>query len=253
MGYGYKDWVGVFYPHEARPAEFLQHYTRIFNTVELDTTFYGIPDRSRVRAWCRQTPLDFCFCLKTPREITHSLPLEQNLSKMEAFLDSVQEFGGRLGAVLLQFPPDFDDRQLPSLAGFLQALPRTVPFAVEFRNRSWDRDEARSLLKNFGIAWASTEYRYLPNRLHRTADFVYIRFIGRHGQYETKDRVRRDVSDVLLRWWAMLRPQLENLHTVYAFFNNDFSGHAPATCNAFKQLVGLPFTAPDVPQQGRLF
>lgn len=253
MGYGYQDWLGVFYPHHARPYNYLQHYSRIFDAVEMDTTFYGIPTAARVQAWAAQTPTNFIFCPKTPREITHEGRIDQNIDRMHGFIEAVSRFEDRLGAILIQFPPDFTSEQFEPTRTFLEALPGGRQFAVEFRHLSWDTDATRDLLRETGVSWVSAEYIILPGKPHITADYAYIRFLGRHGQFERKNRIQQDVSGTLKRWWAALRPELERLHTVYAFFNNDFSGHAPATCNAFKELVGLEPRTPEIPVQGRLF
>lgn len=253
MGYGYQDWLGVFYPHHARPSNYLQHYSKTFSAVEMDTTFYGIPAPDRVRTWANQTPEGFTFCPKTPREITHKGQIDRNIERMHEFIDAVGHFEERLGAVLIQFPPEFTAAEFDPTHAFLKALPATHPFAVEFRHRSWDTEDARSMLRDLGISWVSAEYVILPGRLHLTADFAYLRFLGRHGQFAKKNRIQQDVSGTLKRWWEDLRPELDRLRTVYAFFNNDFSGYSPATCNAFKELVGLEPTEPEIPTQGRLF
>ncbi len=253
MGYGYKDWVGVFYPHHARPNNYLLYYSKIFDSVEMDTTFYGIPSPDRVRSWSNQTPDNFIFCPKTPREITHEGEIDENIDKMHEFIEAVRHFGGRLGAILMQFPPRFTIAHLDALATFLRGLPGDVQFAAEFRHNSWDMDEVRALLRETGVCWVSAEYIVLPQVLHITADFAYIRFLGKHGQFERKNRIQRDVNPILKRWWTSLQLVLDDLHTVYGFFNNDFSGHSPSTCNSFKNLIGLPAREPDIPVQGKLF
>lgn len=253
MGYGYKDWMGVFYPNHARPSNYLQHYSKVFDAVEMDTTFYGIPAPERVRAWANQTPEHFVFCPKTPRDITHESRIDSGIDRMHEFIEAVTHFGERLGAILLQFPPDFTTAKMEDLAVFLAALPRNRQFAVEFRHKSWDNAEARELLRENHVSWVSSEYIILPGALHVTTGFAYLRFLGQHGQFERKNRLQKDVSAILKRWWSDLLPEIDRLHTVYVFFNNDFSGHSPSTCNSFKEMVGLPVKEPDLPTQGRLF
>jgi uncharacterized protein YecE (DUF72 family) len=253
MGYSYAEWRGVFYPETATAPAFLRSYARIFNAVELDTTFYGIPDTSRIAGWKRQVPADFVFCPKTPRSVTHEGELTANITEMEAFLDTVAGFEENLGAILVQFPPQFTSDRLPDLLGFLDALPEVFSYAVEVRDRSWLSTDIHRELAERGMSWVSAEYVILDSELTVTTDFTYLRFLGRHGRFPHKNNVQVNVRPVLNRWWDQLRPQLEGLHTVYGFFNDDFAGHAPATCNAFKELAGLPVRRPEIPTQGRLF
>jgi uncharacterized protein YecE (DUF72 family) len=225
----------------------------MFNAVELDTTFYGVPDAARIRVWRSQVPEGFVFCPKTPRAITHEGELAGHVTRMETFLDTIARFEDQLGAVLIQFPPGFTAERQDELIAFLDTLPSTFHYAVEVRDRSWMATGLLAELRERRISWVSAEYIIMETSLEITADFVYLRFLGKHGAFPRKTHVQRNVLPVLGRWWEALRTQLERLHTVYAFFNDDFAGHAPATVNAFKELAGLPVTRPDLPTQGRLF
>ena len=253
MGYGYTEWRGVFYPESAAPQTFLRSYARVFNSVELDTTFYGIPDAARIRGWKSQVPEGFIFCPKTPRAITHEGSLDENLVRMEGFLDTIARFEDRLGAVLIQFPPQFTPDRYDELVAFLDGLPGSFSFAIEVRNRSWLETGIRHELRLRGMSWVSAEYVILEPELVITADFAYLRFLGRHGRFPRKNQVQVNVRPILNRWWEQLRPELERLHSIYGFFNDDFAGHAPASCIAFKEIAGLPATRPELPSQGRLF
>lgn len=253
MGYSYTEWCGAFYPESASPQTFLRSYARIFNAVELDTTFYGIPDAARVRAWRSQTPDGFIFCPKTPRAITHEGNPAENVNGMETFLDTVARFEDRLGAILLQFPPQFTAARFDDLLAFLDLLPGPFSYAVEVRDRSWAATGILDELRARRMSWVSAEYVILEPALEITADFAYLRFLGRHGQFPRKNQVQRNVVPILNRWWEALLPELERLQTVYGFFNDDFAGHAPASVNAFKEIAGLPVVRPDLPTQGRLF
>ncbi len=260
MGFGYKDWKGVFYPPAAQARDYLAFYSRYFNSVELDTTFYGTPRAHSVRSWASATPDDFRFCAKTPQVITHERGLVGTTDLMIDFLVGLQPLGARLGVVLLQFPPSFTSIQLDILSSFLQntrahALGRDVCLAVEFRHGSWytDRSSLISLLSHHEVCWASTEYPDLPAEVNCTTSFHYIRWIGQHGRYASHERERVDMTQRLARWWGQLMEVAGELDSIYGFFNNDFAGHAPATCNRFKALAGLSVQSPDHPRQGRLF
>jgi uncharacterized protein YecE (DUF72 family) len=135
----------------------------------------------------------------------------------------------------------------------LKGSPPDLQFAVEFRHQSWFTYETVALLQNYGVCWASTAYADLPKQIALTTSFHYIRWLGRHGQFEQKDRVQIDVQPQLEWWWNYIQPNLERVQTIYGFFNNDFSGYSPETCNRFKALVGLSTVQPQVPQQPKLF
>lgn len=260
MGYGYKDWLGAFYPEKTRPEAYLSLYSRVFDAVEMDTTFYAIPRAEIVERWREQTPDGFVFCPKTPRTITHETKLDNALGLMEEFVQVISLLDNKLGSILIQFPPDFDTSRAGSLNRFLGRLPTqsgSVPlrYAVEFRHRSWDTQDTAQLLHDHHVCWTSTEYIIMAARLHRTTDFLYLRFLGRHGAFAQKNRVQKDVLPILEKWrdWLVAELQREKPPTaVYAFFNDDFSGHSPATVNDFKALLSLPVTKPEIPTQGAL-
>lgn len=253
VGFSYKDWDGVFYPAGAPSRSYLAHYSQIFNAVELDSTFYGTPPADRVRQWAATTPPHFKFCVKTPRQITHDLRLANATEDMHAFLQASGHFEEKLGAILIQLPPNFSAVEFDTVAAFLDELPAGFQYAVEFRHASWYTGETAEMLKDRNVCWVSTDYLDLPKQIALTTDFLYIRWLGRHGQFTHKDREQIDVVPQLEWWWEYIQPQLERTQTIYGFFNNDYAGHSPATCNRFKEMVGLPVTTPQLPQQGRLF
>lgn len=253
MGFSYKDWEGVFYPDGLAPRDYLAHYSRFFNAVELDSTFYGIPRPEYVERWAAVTPPEFKFCVKTPREITHERRLVEAEETMGAFLTTIGRLEEKLGLILIQLPPDFSFGHIHQLAVFLRHLPDEFRYAIEFRHPSWHATATGQLLQNHGVCWASTDYIHLPQRVYVTNDIIYIRWIGHHGQYETKDHERVDMTERLEGWWKDIQSRLaEGVQTVYGFFNNDYAGHSPATCNRFKEIVGLPTKPLRPPQQGRL-
>lgn len=252
VGYSYKDWDGVFYPAGLNPRGYLSHYSQVFDTVELDTTFYGPPDLNRVQRWSHSVPDDFTFCPKTPRHITHDLLLKNADMPMRAFIDAVRPFGARLGPILIQLPPNFDATQAPLLERFLGELPRDLRFAVEFRHVSWYAGPAAFILKKHGMAWVSQEYPGMPQQVNLTADFLYFRWMGKHGQYVGKTHEREDKTARLRWWYEQMRPHLGEIRAVYGFMNNDYAGYSPGSMNRFKTVAGLPVRIPEVYQQQRL-
>jgi uncharacterized protein YecE (DUF72 family) len=253
MGYGYKDWLGVFYPEKTRSDTYLTLYSRIFDAVEMDTTFYATPRREIVQRWYDQAPDGFIFCPKTPRSITHDTELENGVGLMAEFVDVISLLGNKLGPILIQFPPEFDSGHTRELNSFLRGVPSQARYAVEFRHRSWDTPETYQLLQKHNICMVSTEYIIMTPRIYRTTDFLYLRFLGRHGAFEQKNRVQKDVIPLLEKWQGWLEQEISHVNAVYAFFNDDFSGHSPATANHFKAILGLPVSEPEIPQQPTLF
>jgi len=235
-----------------QPRSYLAHYSQFFDAVEIDSTFYGTPTPEKVKGWHAATPPNFTFCLKTPRAITHDAPLTRGVEEMHTFIDIAALLGAKLGPILIQFGPDFAFDRSKELAAFLAHLPTDKRFAVEFRHRSWAREETAVLLRQHNICWTAADYIYLPKQIVRTTDFLFLRFIGPHGQYATKDKELVDKTSDLQGWHKQIQQQ-EGITAVYGFFNNDFSGHSPTTCNRFKEIVGLDVGEIRPYQQRRLF
>ena len=253
VGFSYRDWDGVFYPAGAPLRSYLAHYSKIFNTVEIDSTFYGTPPASRVRNWAAAVPPDFKFCVKTPRQITHELRLNNASDPMQVFIDTMRLLDEKLGAILIQLPPTFTAAQFDTLAAFLITLPPGLQYAVELRHESWFTGETPTPLKAYNVCWASIDYLDLPKQISLTTNFLYLRWLGKHGQFEHKHKEQVDVIPQLEWWWAYIEPQLARTQTIYGFFNNDYAGHSPGTCNRFKAIAGLPVSYPQIPQQNTLF
>jgi uncharacterized protein YecE (DUF72 family) len=258
IGFTYPEWKGSFYPQGLPPGQALSHYSKIFNAVEVNTTFYGPQPPEQVERWANATPPDFCFCLKAPKQVTHEKRLQPGAdAAMRVFLDSSLALGSKFGAVLIQLPPSFKADQAAAVERFLSVLPGGVRYAIEFRHDSWHTPEAAAgleeVLRRYGVCWVATDYEDLPVIIHRTAPFLYVRWIGRHNViphpgYEVLDRQER-----LKDWLERIHENSEGLEDVFGFFDNDYAGHAPATCNRLKSLLGLPVTSTPAEDQGRLF
>lgn len=253
MGFSYKEWDGVFYPAGLPQRDYLSYYSQFYDAVEMDSTFYGTPTAEAVKRWAAVTPSHFQFCPKTPRTITHDLRLNNTQTLMGQFLDTMYLLGDKLGPILLQFPPDFTSEERPNLETFFATLPTMLRFAVEFRHTSWHNHKTAEFLSAHQVCWAAADYIHLPKQLHKTADFLYLRFIGPHGQFASKNREMVDKTADLQQWHTQIQPHLPQIADVYSFFNNDYAGYSPATCNRFKQLIGLEVKESRPLQQGRLF
>lgn len=252
MGFSYPDWTGPFYPAKLKPADFLAAYAESFDVVELDTTFYGTPAPERVRRWVDQVPAHFRFCPKVPRAITHDAPLTLG-GEFRHFLDAVRHFGTRLGAVLLQFPPSFANREYSRLAMFLRGLPEDLRFAIEFRHPSWENEQTFDLLHKHRCAWVAGDYGTDPFPIHATTDLLYVRLIGIHGHFATHEQERFDMTERLAWWQRQIETCARLTSQAYIMVNNDYAGHAPATANRLKQLLGQKVSLPAGEVEATLF
>jgi uncharacterized protein YecE (DUF72 family) len=263
IGFSYADWRPAFYPADTRQADILAAYASAFDTLELDTTFYGIPPPERIAKWTNGVPSGFLFCPKTPRLITHDILLSDALPTMHAFLASLTPMrdANRLGPILIQFPPTVMQNKFDDLAAFLRGLPSTYRYAVEFRHRSWLHPSTEGLLTECRCAWVGADYSTDPWPLHATTDFFYLRFVGQFHSYPKYDIERVDKTPRLEQWLgnvcAVLAAASPMKTPVFAFFADDFAGHAPATANRLRRLLNLPTPQPTngrpLPAQQSLF
>jgi len=257
MGFSYKDWVGPFYPADIGARDFLKYYGETFNSVEIDSTFYGTPPVGNVNRWIAVTPEGFKICCKMPKQITHDMELSGARHLLAEFVKVMRLLGDRLGVILIQFPPSFSFEKFPLLKAFLPELPADMRFAVEVRHLSWHAPsqvgQTEDLLREHRVSWAATEYEQLPKRIYRTTDFLYIRFIGKHLQFIRHDSEQSDVTPQLRWWWENIQPHVEHISDLYGYFNNDYAGFAAGTCNRFKSMFGFEVKPLIYPKQERLF
>lgn len=184
-GWGMKEWVGSVYPKGTRAGDFLEAYGKQFNTIELNTTHYRIPDADTVANWYANTPADFRFCPKIPQSISHSRDLGFGSGQVLAFCESVQLLREKLGPCFLQLSPHFDPEKLPLLERFLDHFPRHIPLGVEFRHPDWFADpewesEVFDLLaqRDTGAVITDVAGRRDAGHMHLSAPFCLIRFVG---------------------------------------------------------------------------
>ncbi|HEY0142253.1 MAG TPA: DUF72 domain-containing protein [Thermoanaerobaculia bacterium] len=247
QGWNYAAWVGPFYPQGTRPSEFLPLYARVFRGVEVDSTFYAVPDARAVRSWGERTPPDFTFTLKMPREVTHDLRLRGADDLVRDFLERVRQLGPKLGPILLQMGPEFGPEELPALEQFLPTLPRDLRFALEVRDSRWMRAEVRSrlleLLAHYGIALALSDGKWIRRQTmlelveRATADFLYVRWMGPDRAITDYSHLQFDRSEEIQMWAEVLK-SVAHTKEIYGFFNNHFAGHSPANARQMQRLLG---------------
>lgn len=246
QGWAYPDWIGAFYPPHSKQEDYLPFYARVFDTVELDTTFYHPPKPAIVRSWEKRVPANFRFAAKVPRAITHDAALAGCAAELAAFVRALDPLGEKLGPLLVQLPAEFqrDPARSRTLSEFLAAAPRGVKMAVEFRDVSWYVEETYDQLREHGAALAWTAWRELPSAPVVTADFLYVRWLGVREWVGKYDRVTVDRGAEHDFWERELRRALPEVREVYGYFNNHWAGHSPASANEMKRRLGLTAAEP---------
>lgn len=250
QGWNYEGWTGPFYPRGAASKELLRLYSRVFDTVEVDSTFYATPPESAVKGWDSKTPRGFVFSVKLPSEITHKNRLRESKESLFFFADRMRLLKDKLGCVLIQLPPDFSPNERTALSSFIQLLPSDIRFAVEFRDSKWLNESTLSILNERNIALALTDSRWISRDLSFkviescAADFAYVRWMGPR-ELTDFSRIQIDKSRELAQWAEAFDQLKGSAKVIYGYFNNHYQGHSPASCNLFKQLIGLPIVEPE--------
>jgi uncharacterized protein YecE (DUF72 family) len=266
QSWGYEDWISpaggdyVFYPPGTKKSEMLEFYSKVFDTIEVDATLYGIPQTSTFEKWYSETPDGFTFGLKTPREVTHDGRLSPStMPVMQEFVERSQTLKEKLGVFLIQLPPSFDGSREngQNLREFLAKLPGGFKYAVEFRNSDWFIDWTFEELEKNGVTLALVEGPWLPRELmfrsvpKLSADFAYIRIMGERD-LDKFDRIYRHRDGILDEWSHAVIDLLAN--EIFIYVDNHFEGFAPETAKKLQRLLGLPQSnAREHEQQRSLF
>jgi len=220
-GWNYAHWRERVYPKGLPARRWLEYYATLFDTVEVNTTFYRLPARSAVAGWVEQTPKSFLFTVKASRYLTHIKRLTDMESGVARFYERIEPLveSGKLGPVLWQLPANFR-RNDERLASALEHVPQGR-HCFEFRHESWFADDVYALLRERGVALVIGDNPERPFQTHElTADWTFIRFHygrrGRGGNYSERE---------LEEWRARIAAWRSKVD-VYAYFNNDWEGYA---------------------------
>lgn len=240
QGFSFDDWVGPFYPPGTPKKSFLELYAARFRAVEIDSTFYGTPRSSVVEGWRDRTPEGFAFCAKFPKLITHEKKLENARGDAEYFVGTMQALDDKLRVLTLQFAYDFTPDYFDLLDEFLANLPAGPRYAVEVRNRKWLDEDLSGLLSRHNAALVLQDLYYMPKLDWTTADFTVIRWLGRRSDVEQFDRIQIDRQQEMERWADKVSGFLDAGLDVFAFYNNHYAGHSPASVRLFAEMLGEP-------------
>lgn len=255
-----KPWIGTYYPAGAQDAQLLYWYARQFNTLEMNTTHYRIPDASAIHRWRQAVPPGFVFCPKLPQIISHDQLLHNAGEPTKLFCDAILGLGDALGMAFLQLPPFFGPDDWPVLDSFLQNFPQEVPLAVELRHENWFKETAVTelafqTLAERNITTVITDVAGRRDVLHMrlTTPTAMIRFNG-HGLMPS-DFTRLEAWAERLNQWLE-----QGLQTVYFFMHQQDIMHAPPALEHLmthlERRSGLALQRPQKVQQyvqGQLF
>jgi uncharacterized protein YecE (DUF72 family) len=214
-GYNYPEWKGSFYPADLPTAKMLPYYAERFPTVEINYTFYRMPNEKLVSGWAGQTPSPYKLTLKAPRRITHDSRLKGCGDLARGFCQVAGTLGDKLGALLFQLPPNLK-KDLALLDAFLGELPPKVCGAFEFRNPSWLDDEVFGRLSARGLALCIADSEKLSTPVQITADYAYFRL-----------RDEGYTPDDIARWAGTISSVADRCRDVFVYFKHEDEGKGP--------------------------
>ena len=223
-GYSYKEWKGSFYPEKLPAKEMLSYYSQRLPAVEINNTFYRLPQKTVLETWAEQVPQSFKFSVKASQRITHFKRLKDVADETKYLLETAGALEQRLGVVLFQLPPNLK-KDLARLKSFLEILPRGTRAAFEFRHPTWLDDDVLELLTKSKQALCISDTDDLPvSHIDGTADWGYL-------------RLRRvNYSDANLAEWLQ-RIQQQNWNDVFVFFKHEDEGTGPKLAAQFLALA----------------
>ena len=231
-GWVYRHWKGGFYPAELPQKRWFEHYSRDFDTVEINASFYRVPLVSTFEGWREKAPPGFRYAVKANRFMTHMKKLLDCEQPLEEFISLARRLGPTLGPILYQLPPSLH-KDLPRLEAFLKRLPGDLEHVVEFRHKSWYEDDVLELLDRRGAGFVTHDLVGLVSPRWASGRTAYVRFHGTGGKY------RGRYSDEAMADWAdWLVAQRAAGRSAWAYFNNDIGGDAIEDARTLKRLVG---------------
>ena len=230
-GWAEKDWVGSIYPKGTKPADYLSHYSKFFDSIELNTTHYQIPDPLKIERWYDKSAPDFKFCPKLPRAISHHKGLGSGTENVLLFCQSISGLKEKLGPCFLQLPPYFSPDNLDILETFFKAWPKEIALHVEFRHDDWflkpAMDKLSELLMNHqkGIVMTDVAGRRDVLTIGATKDVIFIRFVGNLGHPSDRERLKQWVialsewvdSGIQEIYFFLHQPQAKAILPMYEF------------------------------------
>ncbi len=231
-GFSYQHWRGAFYPENLAERKWIEYYSSIFSTVELNVTFYRLPRTSVFDRWYAETPPDFAYSIKGSRFITHVKKLLNPTDSVRIFFDGALRLQEKLKVILWQFPPTFraNRERLAAFIGLLKKIP--VRNAFEFRHESWIVPDIIELCRDHNACVCMADWPAFIDDLPATADFIYIRRHGKEGSYATRYSKAELAKDT-----ERIRRYLKDNRDVFIYFNNDAAGFAPLNAQELTMML----------------
>ncbi len=231
-GWYYNDWTGKFYPKKGSKSKWLEYYSKHFNTVEVNNTFYRFPNEKTVIGWHDKTPEDFKFSLKANQLITHRRRFKNTEGMIRRFYRLSELLEDKLACILFQIPSN-KPKDLDFLKGALDQMDYLKNNLIEFRDSSWFNSEIYDLLNDYNVGFCSVSSPDLPEDIIESSKMVYIRF---HGKYEGSERYRYLYSMEELNKWGH-KIKKSKVQEVFCYFNNDYNANAPGNALMLKDIL----------------
>ena len=229
-GWYYNHWHGLFYPETIAKHKWFEYYTKYFDTVEINSSFYHMPKPENVKKWYRASPESFIYAVKANRFITHLKKLRNIEKPLVDFLQTISILKEKLGSVLFQLPPSLR-KDFKLLKDFLSLLDKKVFGVFEFRHKSWYEDKCFSLLDDFGAGFCVHDMEGSASPRIITGKVIYIRFHGTTGRYAGSYN-----KNALADWARWIRIN-EKIKACYAYFNNDYKACAVKNAKTLRKLL----------------
>ena len=230
-GFYYNHWVGRFYPEDLSKSKWLTFFSYKFPSVEINSSFYHLPRGKTLLSWYKKTSEGFKFSLKASKYITHTKRLKDVDDELQEFIFLARILKEKLGVILFQLPGSLK-YDIELLTNFINLLPEGERYAIEFRDRSWFREDVYELLNTHNIALCNISSPKIRKLFEVTASFLYIRFHGIRRWYDYNY-----TKEDLLPWALFIKQNLDRGRDVYAYFNNDTSGYAVENVCLLKKLI----------------
>lgn len=230
-GWSYEHWI-AFYSN-VPPDKRLNYYSKFFNSVELNTTFYHLPKASTIKNWGLQAPRGFIFSAKASRFITHIKKLKDCALALKQFYKAISGLKNKLGPILFQLPPSLA-QDLPRLETFISLLNPKYKYTFEFRSQTWFEEDVFELLKKNKIALCISDLKGELSPMEITSNFIYIRLHGPKKAYQG------NYSKAALKSWQKRLEKWAHKYSVYIYFDNDEKGYAVQDAQILRKMINKP-------------
>jgi uncharacterized protein YecE (DUF72 family) len=243
-GWSYDGWKGSFYPEDLDNRYWLSYYSKIFDFVEIDSTFYKIPSKFIVNNWNKRTPENFKFAVKFPKVITHDKRLKDVEKDIEQFYDAMEQLYDKILVFLIQLPPSLQIAEgLDLIKNLRYQLDPSFRYAIEVRHHSWFNELFYNVLKerNYCLVWSQQDILITPPIL--TTDFVYLRLIGDRSINERDfGKINKDRTKEMELWSKILEDvdrKVNDMKMAIIAANNHYAGFGPMTAKLFADMMNL--------------